>query len=467
MIANKTRRRPIHNRQVALESLEARLNLARLDFDLFPISAAEVDGATGVAAADLDLDGDLDVVSVATRGNRIVWHENADGGGAFLGAQPVDLDVDRPTDVFLADVDGDRYPDIIATARGRDLLTWYRNTGEQSFAAQQPIVESNDPLEGAAQAILVDLDGDEDLDVVAATQTRFLTVTNLGDGRFSQARTLARSEFLPSGVAAADFDSDGDLDIAASTSLNNSTFWYENNGSGRFLAKHPITGSGRLTTSTATTDVDKDGDQDVLTASSLTGRIEWHENVDGQFPRTWQLGNFDGISDLSIVDVDGDGDHDIVASSSGVDEVVWFEHDGEQTYSNPRTIQSNVKNVRSIGAADINGDGLQDILMASYAHDLVGWFRQRTPRRQTVGFVFLELVESRLSNDHGNEIAKLAKVQKRERNESHKVLDAPEKLHVSKPFALAASDGIRNQHGVNCSMLVDSVIETLIQELSR
>ena len=43
----------------------------------------EADYATSVYAADLDGDGDMDVLSASSLDDKIAWYENTDGQGAF------------------------------------------------------------------------------------------------------------------------------------------------------------------------------------------------------------------------------------------------------------------------------------------------------------------------------------------------------------------------------------------------
>ena len=43
----------------------------------------EADGARAVDAADVDGDGDLDVLSASSEDNKIAWYENTDGAGTL------------------------------------------------------------------------------------------------------------------------------------------------------------------------------------------------------------------------------------------------------------------------------------------------------------------------------------------------------------------------------------------------
>lgn len=371
---NLTRRRACH------ECLERRDVLASFTFDLFPVSVPKPDGVADVAVGDMDNDGDQDIISVATRGGELLFHENANGEGAFFGSRRIASGVDRPTSALVADLDLDGDLDVVLAARGREMLTWYENQGRGNFSGQKSLIQADNPLNGAASMSHADFDGDGDVDIAVATVDSFVWIENLANGEFSEPHRITRSIMLPSGVIAADIDGDGDEDVVATTALDHRTMWYENNGRGIFTSRHTVSGDTKFVTAVKAKDVDADGDLDVLTTSYLDGAIIWHENESGHFRTSTQIGEMDGISDLSVFDIDGDGDLDMVASTSTVDRVVWFENvDSAATFSEGQTIQSNIRNVRALDSTDINGDGLADIVLASYAHDVVAWFRQAPP----------------------------------------------------------------------------------------
>jgi len=146
-----------------------------------------------LAVADLDGDGDLDVagaslgtigVDYSTYGSdqfAVWWNEGAD-----FSAPDTVAEVLGPRSVEAADVDGDGDLDLLVTAAtGSDTVGWYPNTG----AGFGPLEVLDDALLGAAHAIAADLDGDGDLDVAAAHATTGTVAwdENLGGGTFGAA----------------------------------------------------------------------------------------------------------------------------------------------------------------------------------------------------------------------------------------------------------------------------------------
>jgi hypothetical protein len=93
-------------------------------------------------AADLDGDGDVDVVATAwSKGDRVVWFENHGDPRAQWTMHVVKNNWNAANQVIVADLDGDQRPDIAATAdngsaridhKGANELRWWRNEGRTS-----------------------------------------------------------------------------------------------------------------------------------------------------------------------------------------------------------------------------------------------------------------------------------------------------------------------------------------------
>ncbi|MBI1916307.1 MAG: VCBS repeat-containing protein [Planctomycetes bacterium] len=92
-------------------------------------------------AADLDGDGDLDVVATAwSKGDRVVWFENPGDPHGKWKMHLLKKDWKAANQVIIADLNGDKRPDIIATSdngsrridyKGANELRWWKNEGKR------------------------------------------------------------------------------------------------------------------------------------------------------------------------------------------------------------------------------------------------------------------------------------------------------------------------------------------------
>jgi len=81
--------------------------------------------AFAVYASDMDDDGDTDVLGSAFFGDDITWWENTDGSGLTWYEHLIDGNFDGARDVATADMDGDGDPDIIGVAQEAGDISWW------------------------------------------------------------------------------------------------------------------------------------------------------------------------------------------------------------------------------------------------------------------------------------------------------------------------------------------------------
>ncbi|HKX46025.1 MAG TPA: VCBS repeat-containing protein, partial [Planctomycetota bacterium] len=276
-----------------------------------------VDWSSDVDLADLDRDGDLDLVHtsygsaysgfVPTRlflndgegffeewnpsgfqlpvtnianGNPALWAEGlqqsntTDTTGAFADIATAAVDAD------LADLDGDLDIDLVLGnllgGGARFFSNRIAETGALDFRDYTGIALSPGSTSGftAYEQELGDLDGDLDLDLYGLNWKTLIDAvyTNQGNGTFDVGQGLAGSNADEEEVDFLDFDHDGDLDVYVAN-FSGTDILYENTAAAPAfgLVKLTTHQSGLSFTSTSArdadvADVDGDGDDDVLVA---------------------------------------------------------------------------------------------------------------------------------------------------------------------------------------------------------
>lgn len=344
--------------------------------DLFgpqQVISTNADGALFVYAADLDGDGNKDILSAANYADKIVWYNN-DGEGNFSDQRIITSDVNDPREVFAADLDRDGDQDVILAS---DELQWYENDGSGNFNLQQTINPNS--WGGVGSIYVADIDGDGDLDIVSSDFESVSWHENDGNGDLNEYYNITNAVDGVWSVHAADLDGDGDIDVLSASRNDDKIAWYENKGNGDFEDQHVITKNAKNAQSIYAADIDGDSSQDVITASADDNKVAWHKN-DGS-------GNF---SDPKIVDIeaefansvyaedlDSDGDLDIISASGGSG-IAWYQNNFG-TFETKHIINDDLRGGGSIYAADLDGDGYHDILSASETEVNVSWYENTMP----------------------------------------------------------------------------------------
>ena len=200
----------------------------------------DAQGAHSVCAEDLDGDGDLDVAVASYLDDKISWFANTDGTGSFGAEQVITAETNGPWSVIAADVNGDGFIDLLSASNEDGKIAWYMNTnGQGDFGPQQVIKQ----LGGAIAVEAADLDGDGDTDVLAAAYDSDAVVwfpNTDGQGQFGAQQVVANRVDGALSVDAADMDGDGDLDVIAAAYGGDRTTWYPNDGQGNYGPEKPI-----------------------------------------------------------------------------------------------------------------------------------------------------------------------------------------------------------------------------------
>lgn len=253
-----------------------------------------------VKTADLDADGDLDLLKVNGNDLSALWNE---GNGSFIGPTSIR---EGALSADVGDLDSDGDTDLAVSESG-PVVSVLLNNGDGTFIL-------GEKFEGQGARVLIgDLDSDGDLDL-ASTPAVLL---NNGDGTFVPrdgafadcvvAEWQEPGSFEPSLLG--DLDADGDLDAVAFRGAGFGPGWLRvcfNQGDATFSGGIDLGAQDAHTADVV--DLDSDGDLDIVAANGYSGPSVWLNDGQGGFETSSDFpAGLEHSGALTAGDFDGDG----------------------------------------------------------------------------------------------------------------------------------------------------------------
>src|ERR1017187_4122519 len=272
-------------------------------------------GPNSVAAADVNGDGKMDLISANYYGNSLSVLTNSGSGGFVLsGTYSVGT---YPNVIVTADVNGDGKVDLICPNSGSSTLSVLTNNGSGGFVLSGTYPVGAGPL----SVVEMDVNGDGKMELICANGSgnTLSVLTNNGSGKLVLAGTYPVGNG-PYFVAAADVSGDGKVDLITANWAGgggNTLTVLTNNGSGGFvLASTLIVGSGPRCVATA--DVNGDGKVDLISANIYGNSLSvLTNNGSGGFVLATNLSGFNVANWVTAADVNGDGRVDLISANGG------------------------------------------------------------------------------------------------------------------------------------------------------
>ncbi|MBL1216126.1 MAG: VCBS repeat-containing protein [Planctomycetes bacterium] len=331
-------------------------------------------GPVGLAAADLDGDLDIDLVSVhpgdqGYAGLSIL----ANNGDATYQPDQAYLMGEVPTALTASDFNEDGLQDLAVVDADTGVLTILLNvtpapllSSPYTFAAG-----GNWPLD----VKMADLDNDTHADAVyplMADGVGYVCIMfNDGMGWFNDPVMLPVGTD-PASVAIGDLNNDQNLDLVVPNQTGGTYGWGDisvlyNRGGGEFLAENRID-VGVDPRAAVITDMDNDQNPDIVLASysSNVGLIVLYGLGNGQFddPVDYYIGN-SGHVDVIAVDVDNDDDPDIVLGSGKSAALMLVANNGDRTIGDRTFLQTGGLRSIAVAGSHLDADPYVDLVASN------------------------------------------------------------------------------------------------------
>ncbi len=293
-------------------------------------------GGYGLDVADIDGDGKLDVISLATTPAQLVWYRNptwekytiSSATTGNIAAAVHDIDGDGDIDLALASEFNLR-----ASTEG-GLVQWLENPGDPMLNQEWQIYDIDRiptshrlrwaDVQGQGQLVLINLPiigiGAEEPDYAVGSElTAYSVPRDLRDGPWGKA-VISREMEMAHGLTVTDWDADGRDDLLTASFAGIDLFQLASNG--RFVNQTPL-GAGNRSPRP------NQGSSEVAVGSledsaRFIASIEpWHgnevvvysPNEDGSLPWSRQVIDSElvGGHALAVIDINNDGRDEIVA----------------------------------------------------------------------------------------------------------------------------------------------------------
>ncbi len=271
--------------------------------------------------------------------------------------------------VSIGDLNGDGNPDLVL-AKGRHWPLVDRvlfGDGRGHFPTSFALGTASDR---SYSGLLVDLDGDGDLDVVISDDTPDPKRTYLNDatGHFVVGSTFGHPEWSTRNASVADFNGDSHPDTVVANRSGRSrgaSYLCLNDGHGRFPADC-LSFSEESSTTITPADFNGDGTMDLAVPNRDGGQsfvsLPGAEAAVVRF-RKGPFGRDDAtIREAEAADLDGDGALDLIAIDEQRGVTLYF-GDGSGAFSTGTPLDDGTATPYALALGDLTGDGRVDVVV--------------------------------------------------------------------------------------------------------
>ena len=326
-----------------------------------PVDYISYNNAYDIVTADFDDDNDIDILA-STHYVAQLYLNNGDG--TFAAAVDINAATGMNTGLAAADLDGDGDIDFAINNYEIDSTQIFLNNGSGVFTSAGRYASGSNPhsLAGAH----FDNDGAVDLVISNRVVDSISVLINNGDGSYAPPVRYQVGEDAYC-AEPADLDDDGDIDLAVGSWDGQKISIFFNGGTGAFAA--PFEYFNGSYSSIAVADFDKDGFLDL--ASTVSGNILVSYNKgDGHFYENPALPVGTGAWAIASGDYDNNGYIDLAVTNNISSDLSLFLNNGDSNFATETYSGLPVgAGPKGIAMANLDGDPYEEIVIADFFND--------------------------------------------------------------------------------------------------
>jgi hypothetical protein len=306
------------------------------------------------------MNGVIDLLNI-TANNSQIGATSLSGPGFKFAAPASNTTGVQPTNVTVADFNGDGFPDLVTADLSDDTISVLLGNGDGSFRPALRFQTGGSPESVAVS----DFNGDGILDLAVAN-TQDSTVSILlgnGDGTF-QAQTTLASGRAPISIVVGDFNADGIADLAIADTNDSDVSVLLGNGDGTFQTRMTFA-VGNTPQQLVAADLNRDGVVDLAVVNTRDNTVSiLLGNGDGTFQGQLIFSTGAGPHSIAVGDFNGDGLVDLAVCNRYSGTVSLLIGHGDGTFQTGSSIQTG-RSPMSLAAGDFDGDGLLDLVVTN------------------------------------------------------------------------------------------------------
>lgn len=335
--------------------------------------------SANISLADLNADGYVDIVLAKGRHwplfNKVLLNNQK---GEFpvstnLGANP-----DKTYSTILADLDKDGDIDIVVSNDNPDEKQIYLNNGKGIFHLSQ---NWGNPKWNTRNATVADLNNDGMPDIIAANRNEpSYFCLNDGKGNFSANSCQSISSESATTIIPGDFNKDGYIDLAIPHRDGGKNYIFYNDGKANFTHQKQFGPPINNARTGAAGDINKDGWVDLVVGDEKQGTFIYLNDTKGGWLPPFALGDKRISSAIIVGDLNKDGFIDIVVGYNQSKTTAFF-NVGDGTSFTEISMGDGKGVVYGMALGDINKDGFLDIGVACSDANNVIYINQPVVRK--------------------------------------------------------------------------------------